>query len=402
MAGCFMTWASHSQRFGLDFRTDFPEIKAAARFETVPAVFSPRRKVVKYLELPGTWRPASIPDIPRPEMHPKHVLVRLKWDCTGEPFDPVGKLIVQNCLRNCIILADENVIDFKSQYIFTPNFIYFPREWHKWSQASKFRPPKQLSPYAPGIVTITSAIYYCYWPHFIYFHLIAESLPLILSMDRETFSSSTLLLPRRSGTNADLMYAAFDLFDVRPKSIYHVENGGVFVRDLHICNPFQTSSASPRALRAMLHHIFTKLNLTSVRPFRRSFVVREPGKARSIINMEEVWAAVTSNFSSPKFEVAKTNGSLISQIFYFRYVECIVGIRGSGLTNVIWMMPNTVMVEIQARWSDCSFYRLGLICGLWVFETGHPLIHRFHPSVVDVSVIIEGIKAAFRFMKWNL
>jgi hypothetical protein len=67
--------------------------------------------------------------------------------------------------------------------------------------------------------------------------------------------------------------------------------------------------------------------------------------------------------------VPMMDGILIEQIRYYRTVQCLVGVRGSGLVNCMWMMQNTAMVEIQAGECDLNFARLGVMCGLRVFET---------------------------------
>jgi hypothetical protein len=65
------------------------------------------------------------------------------------------------------------------------------------------------------------------------------------------------------------------------------------------------------------------------------------------------------------------------------------------------MLPDTALVEIQTRHCDVNLARLAKMCGLWVFETGHPNVHSFSCFWADVEVIVKSVQAAFDALKWK-
>jgi capsular polysaccharide biosynthesis protein len=124
------------------------------------------------------------------------------------------------------------------------------------------------------------------------------------------------------------------------------------------------------------------------------------GSHRSVINIEQLMDRLKM-YIEPEFELKIESGNLTHQILFFRSVKCLMGVRGSGLTNVMWMAPDTVLIEIQTWGCDPVLTHTAVLCGLWVFATTSPFAHSYAPFVIHVTMIVDVVRKAFALMKWN-
>jgi hypothetical protein len=82
-------------------------------------------------------------------------------------------------------------------------------------------------------------------------------------------------------------------------------------------------------------------------------------------------------------------------------VKCIVGVRGSGFVNALWMEPNTVMIVMQVKAWEPWNVDFARSCGLFVFQSNQLQLMRFSPRDVDVQHFINVIRETFSYMNWK-
>jgi capsular polysaccharide biosynthesis protein len=286
--------------------------------------------------------------------------------------------------------------------MFTPEFIYCPKEHHRWTGNARIKSwfPNEISMSGPGVTVLDSAIYFFHFTHWGYFHMIAETMPLLFCMDRQIIRSSTLLTGKYLLWN--IFYELLDILDMKPKRIVQMNGGSYFAWTLHITTPWILCQAIPSALRPMQQYILKKdVNLSNILPHRRVFLQRKKHSPRCVCNEKELMKGL-SVFKNPSFEMVFGNGSLLSQIRLFRSVMCLFAVRGSGSTNAMWMLPNTVFIEIQSRHCDSAFARLANLCGLQVFEFTHPFINTWSPNWLNIETVVKVIGKVFVLLKWEV
>jgi hypothetical protein len=352
----------------------------------------PSLVVHKYLDLPGhPWRPMSIPEVPPlPKVHRPVVLVRQRVNCDQkENFsDP---RLVYKVVNNAVIYPDSRH-EWRTHTIFTRDFIFFPREYNVW--ATMISSPALLLK-RNRVQVIQYAVYFCYRLHVGFFHAMVESMPILFCMDKKIVSSSALLLG--SIGLWKVIRDALSVLEISPSSICYVRDKAVFVQNLYIMNPFRRNLL-PTSIQVLRHFIFQKFRRDRP-PWRRTLIKRKRDVFRYVFNLDQVAEALDSTFEGRKFEVKICEGNLSSQIEYFRDCFCVIGVRGSGLTNVVWMSPNTIMVEIQARYCDCAFANCAMLCGLWIVETTHPGVNMVSAFNLKVDVVMEAVRTAFSIAK---
>jgi capsular polysaccharide biosynthesis protein len=110
-------------------------------------------------------------------------------------------------------------------------------------------------------------------------------------------------------------------------------------------------------------------------------------------------STIAAKFPAARFKVILgPPASLRRQVMFFRQVQCILAVRGGFLANCIWMVPGSIMIEIQAKVCDGAFLSLARICGLRTFETTFP-IHTLHnPFPADIDVVVRVVQLAMMYL----
>lgn len=103
---------------------------------------------------------------------------------------------------------------------------------------------------------------------------------------------------------------------------------------------------------------------------RRIFISRADATGRGIIN----WPEIEEVLSSHGFEVVNVSAlSLNEQISTFSAAECVVGLHGAGLTNMVFSPPGTKILEILPPLVATRAY--------WVLANA--CRHDYHAMVAD-------------------
>jgi capsular polysaccharide biosynthesis protein len=89
---------------------------------------------------------------------------------------------------------------------------------------------------------------------------------------------------------------------------------------------------------------------------KRIFIVRETDKVRKLINQNNIIELLTEyNFTPVKLEEL----TITEQINIFRNVTCVVGVQGAGLSNIIYMPKNSLIINlINKQHHDICFFNL--------------------------------------------
>lgn len=96
------------------------------------------------------------------------------------------------------------------------------------------------------------------------------------------------------------------------------------------------------------------IDIDCVRAERKIYIPRKPGGWRSVLNEEEVIDALAKE----GFEVLRPEElSLVEQIRLFASASMIVGLHGSGLTNVLFA-PYASVLEMVGSYGDGVFYSM--------------------------------------------
>jgi capsular polysaccharide biosynthesis protein len=124
---------------------------------------------------------------------------------------------------------------------------------------------------------------------------------------------------------------------------------------------FQHPVTSKYVKEKLLEKVLAK-NIDSSKFSRRVFVSRKDAfNAKRILNEDEIFALFQEK-GFERYELAKL--SVVDQIVLFHNAEVVVSEQSSGLTNILFCKPNTVVVEIFQLLIDNCFWWVTYMCDL--------------------------------------
>ena len=105
-----------------------------------------------------------------------------------------------------------------------------------------------------------------------------------------------------------------------------------------------------------IRNIFlSKANIENSNFSKRVFISRKDAAHRTMLNEDEVFALFES-YGFKRYILADL--SVLEKVALFNNAKYIIGQTGSGLMNVLFCKPNTIVAEIFQTYSDCATYYL--------------------------------------------
>ena len=124
---------------------------------------------------------------------------------------------------------------------------------------------------------------------------------------------------------------------------------------------------------------------------RRFFISRQGAGYIKLLNENELLAKLQKY----EFEcVTLEKLGLFEQIKLFANAECIIGMHGSGLANMIFSLPDAKVIEVVARDFPCpDFYRLANSLGLSYYLLFGESIGDANPGYKNMVAPVESINS---------
>jgi hypothetical protein len=88
--------------------------------------------------------------------------------------------------------------------------------------------------------------------------------------------------------------------------------------------------------------------------------------------------------------------TLAQQVAFFANTRLAVMVSGSGGANTVWMKPNTVYIEIEAKNCVGALIDVARAVGVKVFMTG---TYQKNWIIVDVPRMLSIIECGFEFLR---
>jgi hypothetical protein len=152
-----VTAAAHAIRFRwAEFADPFMICRQVTSWQT------PRTIITDFKDARlGPGRPSTFSDVIAPPTYPARILTPFRWNCFKEMERnnltklPSGLLLKR--LHRAIIYGERFAEERRSVYVFTPEFIYYPREF-----IIKFGRPAKLSSWIPKEISVSGKGVVCF------------------------------------------------------------------------------------------------------------------------------------------------------------------------------------------------------------------------------------------------
>ena len=182
-------------------------------------------------------------------------------------------------------------------------------------------------------------------PWYNYYHWISESI-FRLWMVHKSLDKLTLLLPEQY-RHTDFVMGSIEPFNV--KDIYFIPNGkSVFVKNLclpqikPICDSYNSIHVK-EVRRFYNNHILESTKFINTK-CERLYISRKYAIRRKVYNEDEI-INILNKYNFTIFYPEKYN--FHEQVTIFSQVNILVGEHGSGLTNMLFMKSNSIVLELH-------------------------------------------------------
>jgi capsular polysaccharide biosynthesis protein len=186
-----------------------------------------------------------------------------------------------------------------------------------------------------------------------YFHWMTETLPSLIALDgvKNKMTIPVLLISssiRHKHISETLQLLGYTVY-------YYDIHKSIKISKLHSIKIPVVGSYNEPFLLNMRNAFFHKLNLMEqIKPFRKIYISRRKATRRKIVNQDDLSILL----SSYDFETVFLEDYTIEhQIKLLYETQCVIAPHGAGLTNILFMQPETKVIELKAYNNDywCFF-----------------------------------------------
>ncbi|WP_233507719.1 glycosyltransferase family 61 protein [Adhaeribacter pallidiroseus] len=293
--------------------------------------------------------------------------------------------------RHIYLLKNVNVLGagviFKNLRIFIPSLSWL-QDFQSFRQGHIL--VKQWNKCVSKVESEPVALVYDYWASVNYFHWMVDSLPRLLLI-KNVYPNCLLLVPaelpeyiRKTtllfGFDRLLLLKRFDSYKIK-KLVFPELTAPLSFQDPNLINKVRSI-------------ILTKLNLVSKKPVKRIYVSRSHQSVRQIIN-EKI---LISTLKKHAFEIIFFEElTFEEQIALMLDTAIIVSVHGANLTNIMFMSPGSVVVELMNKnFNNPSYFSLSAVLSLPYYcipcDLANPLIDSQDYVLNNNAALIIDIK----------
>ena len=174
-------------------------------------------------------------------------------------------------------------------------------------------------------------------------------LPSLLIIPKEFFENSLIYIPFPHS----FIYESLKLLDFPINNIITIqENELLFIKKYYTILPIRCIEFNGFLLLNLRKLIVNKLNLDQIKPFKYYFYNRK-SLYRNISNFNELFKDIKKNYPNIKWFNNDLPIKIIDQFKLFNKLKLFISIHGAAFSNILFMQPNTTIIEIQVeRWVD--------------------------------------------------
>lgn len=202
-----------------------------------------------------------------------------------------------------------------------------------------------------------------------YYHWLTQAIPRLL-LAKQTNIPFTLLLPESHGT--DFHISTLKILGINEWETLKGNNNFYKIHNLiYPTHDIQIGDYNDESIR-LVRTTFNKMHLVN-QPYRKIFIRRTDQTKRRILN--EV--AVLAIFRKHNFEIVEFESlTFQSQLQIMAQTKVLVGVHGAGLTNMIFMSPQSSVLELTSRINGEHYY---------YYSLGSACLHKYYYQVCSAN-----------------
>lgn len=180
-----------------------------------------------------------------------------------------------------------------------------------------------------------------------YYHWFTDVLPRLLLAEKE-FPDHVFLIPS-SFKNLEYVTASLQAFNKTTIEWIHNYQKAKVKELIYIPNTAPTGNYNEEILNFLSVKLRVYFKLDTIVPFKNIMISREKAANRKILNRDKILSALQNkNISEVVFEEL----TWPEQIKIAAQSKVLIGTHGAGLTNMIFMKPNSSVLELRRKDDD--------------------------------------------------
>jgi hypothetical protein len=254
--------------------------------------------------------------------------------------------------------------------------------------------PESIPP-LPGMYRADHAIAIVYPYPNSYSRMLIDVLPAFLAIPAWIWAKSTVYY--MPDMNLQLFFDLLLLCGKKPAAAHKMFRS-VYAQSLYVPQPWRFMRIWPELVRAMRETILVKFGLEKSVPDK--MVIAPRARNRFIANPEQFLNACIKAYPSEQWMFGTLSGrDLEEQIRFSAKMRMAIMLGEAGGANTVWMMQNTVYIEIETRSCGLAFIDVARAVGVKVFVIG-PLQENI--VQLDLRQILAVVQNGMEFLKTNL
>jgi hypothetical protein len=302
--------------------------------------------------------------------------------------------IIQNMPDHFVLLHFANAL-FLSEAVLIQNNRYMmttrachPRYWEQF-----WRTPAKVTYDYP---MYESAICLGHQHSSDFGHWFLEVLPTYAVLPRNITSSSIVVVPEKHHHVVD----GFAFLGIKEYQIVAGLNIPIFARHFYTANYWFCGDLTRFLIGSMARLFKDRFNLGHVKPVKYELYNRW-NMSRVIGNFEELMDQTKAKWPSIPREECPHYRKLKQQATFFDAVNFLFGVHGSVLASIIFMKPDTAVVDLQMEQWLLSFLWLTAYTGKYMVVGRDPRItwRGKTPNIIDVEYVDQLFEKALAYGK---
>ncbi|EAX96569.1 hypothetical protein TVAG_041710 [Trichomonas vaginalis G3] len=227
-------------------------------------------------------------------------------------------------------------------------------------------------------------------------HWMIETFPLMWYIPKSVLNQSVIAIPRISQFVVDCL----SILGVKKSSIIYGDDLYFHAKKLHTVTAPYCDYISYQAILNHRKNIVNSLSLDKVKPSRLVFFNRKRGMSRYLANIEMLIEEASRKYTNSTFELGIFYDRIVDQIKYFNEIKLLMAVHGSLMANLIFMQPETYVIEIQMEHIFFCFLRTAIFTGKKVTVVRDQSIsyRSIQDNMVNISMAMSALDIVMKNM----
>ncbi|EAX91018.1 hypothetical protein TVAG_264940 [Trichomonas vaginalis G3] len=225
-------------------------------------------------------------------------------------------------------------------------------------------------------------------------HWMVEIFPLYWYIPKDVLNRSIIAVPRISQFFVDCL----NILEIKKSRIIYGDDLYFHAKNLHTVRAPYCDYISYQGMINFRRNIVKSLSLDKIQPFRFVFFNRKKGMSRHLGNFDLLLEEASRKYQNISFEQGVFYDRIVDQIKYFNEMKLLLAVHGALMANLVFMQPDTYVIEIQMEKGQFCFLRTAIFTGkkITVVRDQSISYRAVRDNVLNLSIIMPAVDSVMK------